>query len=156
MTALLVCRAAAAAVAASQWVAASPPLPLPLPQGRSPPAGTMSLASLWRGSSERERLNPGGANGFSEALETELPSLASPRSPRSPQEERQLRRMARLAVAGVILVVFLATMVTLVAATVIRCRREGGAGCLMPAASYPSRLWPPSGAARPCGLPASW
>ncbi|KAI7841581.1 hypothetical protein COHA_004751 [Chlorella ohadii] len=113
--------------------------------------------SFPRGHSEQERLNASfNGHGYSAGLEISTggplspgPALspASPRSPRSPQEERQLRQTIRLIAAAIIFGLLVATMIALLAATVIRCRREGGAGCLIPKQKVPlpwggASLWP--------------
>lgn len=108
------------------------------------------MSSALRGSnSERALLNASFGNGLSGSLETEVPLSHVPlSSPRTPATPRHPYHNFRLAAAAVIMAVFLATMAALVAATVVRCRREGGAGCLIPKKAVPLpwggvSLWDP-------------
>lgn len=107
----------------------------------------MSLASLYRGASERERLNQSfvGRNGYSasQSPELELPahgSPLSPGSPRSPQEERAMRQTVRLVAAAVIFALLVATMVALLVATVVRwvCRKHKQPRVSVAAAACPA------------------
>jgi len=89
-------------------------------------------------------------NGYSEALELEpVPIPLTPNSPGSPLSPRRRRiTLARAVAAAIIFALLIATMVALLAATIVRCRREGGAGCLIPKQKVPlawggSSLWPP-------------
>jgi hypothetical protein len=119
------------------------------------------MASALHGSrSERARLNSSFENGLSAGLssnpystmEVEVPlstPAAAPLSPQAPAERRQLHHTIRLVSAAVIFTLLLATMAALLAAVVVRCRQEGGPGCLIPKSAVAldwggsSALWPP-------------
>jgi alkaline phosphatase D len=90
--------------------------------------------------SERALLSSSFANGMSGSLETEVPLSHVPlRSPRNapPGERRHPYHAIRMVAVAAMVAVFIATLVALVAATVMRCRREGGAGCLIPKKAVP-------------------
>lgn len=120
------------------------------------------MASALHGSrSERARLNSSFENGLSAGLssnpyttmEVEVPlstPAAAPLSPTAPAaERRRLHHTIRLVSAAVVFTLLLATMAALLAAVVVRCRQEGGPGCLIPRAPVAldwggsSALWPP-------------
>lgn len=93
---------------------------------------------------------PNSSNGrLSAGLETDIP--LTPTSPGGPAAPRRRRlHLARAVLAAAIFALLLLTLTALLAATVQRCRREGGAGCLIPQAlvAQPwggsgSSLWPP-------------
>ncbi|KAL4859501.1 hypothetical protein ACK3TF_000601 [Chlorella vulgaris] len=110
---------------------------------------------------ERVRLNTGFENGLSSSavfnrvnsLEVEMEAPASPSALPSPIAALTDRRLpyhrVRLVAAAFMFALLLAMMAALLAATIIRCRREGGAGCLIPKQVEPAEwggsgaLWPP-------------